>query len=218
MFLITKDEIAAGCTKVRYQPELDAPAYARTTPTKPRADPRRISPLRHADRHRRGLQGHLRPGNPGQYLRSRPHLRHQRRSVGRHGRPDDAHRAELPGGWNPARRRSPTARVRVPGVSRVGVKLTFDTPWNPGHDERDRRSRAGPLRRKHARNPEDHRQRRLAHPLHPFRHRRTRRSVCPSPKPGARESSTISTSPTSPASTTRRSRRMARRSMWTRCR
>lgn len=131
MFLITKDEIAAGCTKVRYQPELDAPAYAEGDTYEANGGSKKdiaspATPIDIAEAFKDiydpeipvniydlGLIYDINVAPSGDTV-----------VLMTLTAPNCPAAGILP-------KEIADCAAGVPGVSRVGVKLTFDTPWNP---------------------------------------------------------------------------------------
>jgi Predicted metal-sulfur cluster biosynthetic enzyme len=131
MFLITKDEIAAGCTKVRYQPELDAPEYAsddkyEATSGSDREVAQIATPLEIAE----ALKDIYDPEIPVNIY-----------DLGLIYDINVAQSGDTVVLMTLTAPNCPAAGILpkevadcvagVSGVARVGVKLTFDTPWNP---------------------------------------------------------------------------------------
>ncbi|NTF17193.1 DUF59 domain-containing protein [Agrobacterium rubi] len=130
-FLITKDEISAGCTKQRYQPEIDAPSYvegeeyeAVSGSAKEIESP--ATPIEVAEAFKDIFDPEI-PVNIydlGLIYDV---------NIGRSG--DTVVLMTLTAPNCPAAGILPKevadCAAGVPGVARVGVKLTFDVPWNP---------------------------------------------------------------------------------------
>lgn len=131
MFLITKDEITASCTKVRYQPELDAPAYADDGAYEARGGSQKdiISPAAPIDI-AEALQDIYDPEIPVNIYDLGLIYDINVAPSG-----DTVILMTLTAPNCPAAGILPQevadCAASVPGVSRVGVKLTFDVPWNP---------------------------------------------------------------------------------------
>lgn len=131
MFLVTKDEIAAGCTKERYQPELDAPAYAVDGEYEAKAGSAKeiaaaAKPIDVAE----ALKDIFDPEIPVNIYDLG--LIYDI-NVGETG--DTVVLMSLTAPNCPAAGILPKevadCTAGVPGVARVGVKITFDVPWNP---------------------------------------------------------------------------------------
>lgn len=130
-FLVTKDEISAGCTKVRYQPEIIAPAYADgdeyeaasgaekeiTHPATPidvaEAFKDIFDPEIPVNIYDLGLIYDINVGANGDTV-----------VLMTLTAPNCPAAGILP-------KEVADCAAGVPGVARVGVKLTFDEPWNP---------------------------------------------------------------------------------------
>jgi len=131
MFLITKDEIAAGCTKARYQPDIDAPSYSEgdsfeavagsVKPVELAATPIEVAeafkdifdPEIPVNIYDLGLiyDINIAPSGDTVVLMTLT-------------APNCPAAGILP-------QEVADCAAGVPGVARVGVKLTFDVPWNP---------------------------------------------------------------------------------------
>lgn len=130
MFLVTKDEIDAGCTKVRYQPELEAPAWnadEKYEATAGATSPASIEPPRPLDV-AEALKSVFDPEIPTNVYDLG--LIYDI-NVGADG--DTVVLMTLTAPNCPAAGILPDDVAKtvagVPGVARVGVILTFDVPW-----------------------------------------------------------------------------------------
>jgi FeS assembly SUF system protein len=131
MFLVTKDEIAAGCTKERYQPELDAPVYAEGDDYEAKGGSAKdvaaaATPIQIAE----ALKDIFDPEIPVNIYDLGLIYDINIAETG-----DTVVLMTLTAPNCPAAGILPKeiadCTAGVPGVARVGVKITFDVPWNP---------------------------------------------------------------------------------------